>query len=756
LLACAPAHIDASQTTATLTVYKRVSGSTVDSLTLTNAGGSGRFTYTYVGGAFWQRTVESSSTISGSFDAVAYGVRTPVPAVPRTGTGEYAVDLVGVESVNDNVAAVTGQGTVQVDFASGAVATVGTMGAPITGATVFSGEARLASSANGFTGTFRYGDFGELSGSINGAFYGPTAQEVGAAYAVRQGDGRVAAGVLVGRSQAPAGSNATVTNLTANAFLPSDAARLSTTLTGSSGWNVNSGTFSNSAAAPSAVAVIYDSAQRSYSLIAPDRSQYFGPDRPGGTPELDRGQGTVREVLSFPAAPDSALVTNGQLLQGLQYARAARWLVSQGSGGATSYSITDFAYGIATPGAAVPRTGTGGFVIGLSGSAADGDYANLMNISGAGTALVDFGAGTLTGSGRMAFREDFSLAGRATRTADGTFTLTAALSSAANGFSGTLAFTGIGNYSGGLTGRLFGPAAEEIGGSFIASDGSGGSASGSLVGRRDPSLTEPVPALRDLTGYTRLQALGIQNPSLRNIENAYFAYDADSRTYSYHSTGPLNVPAYAYQFGPAQAVAAETNATFSGYAGTGPAGQHTETDSFTASLFNPTPDNPRIALTYTSYADITVVNSFGHSNRQWVVYGSVAPASQRPRSGTGQYSGIVFGHGDLTGAPIDVQGSATLSVDFGERTVSSLVTLDTRPAGTGAFTRYGVIDYRGGFTSENLYTAHVFGDSAAQGYLQGRFFGPNAAEFGFLFGFTRFDGTGPRISVVGGAVGTRD
>jgi hypothetical protein len=45
-----PADIDAAQTTATLTVYKKVAGSTTDTLTLTKPGTEGRFTYTYVGG----------------------------------------------------------------------------------------------------------------------------------------------------------------------------------------------------------------------------------------------------------------------------------------------------------------------------------------------------------------------------------------------------------------------------------------------------------------------------------------------------------------------------------------------------------------------------------------------------------------------------------------------------------------------------------------------------------------------------------
>jgi hypothetical protein len=749
-----PGDIDAASTTQTLTVYKRTDGSTSDSLTLTNPGDSGRFTYRYVGGAFWQRSVERTSTIDGSFDAFAYGVRSPAAAVPRTGRAEYVVDLVGVESLADNVAGVTGQGTMQVDFASGAISTVGTMAAPISGNTVFSSEARLASAANAFSGTFRYADFGEFSGTLNGAFYGPGAEEVGAGYSARQGDGRVAVGVLIGRRSGSGGSNSSITSLTASEFLSNDAARLSTTLTGRSGSNETTGTFSASGAAPSALAVSYDANLKSYSLIAPERSQYFGPERPGGTFRADRSQGTTTEELSFPTPTYPTSVPNWDLVRNLQYVRAARWLIATPGGtGATSYAITDFAFGIRTPDGAVPRTGSGGFVIAVSGIAADASFPNLVHLSGAGTALVDFGRGTMTGSGRMDFREDYFIAGRAGGSATGSFSLEASLASAANGFAGTMRFTGIGDYSGPLSGRFHGPAAEELGASFSATDGIGGGATGSILGRRDPSMTAPVPTLRTMSGSTQLSALSVANPANGNIQTAYFTYDADSRTYAYFPSNPTNAAAVAYRFGPAQAVASGTDATYSAYAGSGPAGQFNASDTFTASLLNPTPDNPRIALTYTSFADVTV-RSGSQSERQWVIFGIVPPDSQLPRTGTGSYSGIVFGHGDRGGSPLDVNGTATLSVDFAAQSFRSQLALSTSAAGANAFSPLALVDYTG-TASRGLLMGNV-ADPSAQGRLQGQLFGPNAAEFGLLFSYSRFFPDAGRYNIVGGAVGKRD
>jgi hypothetical protein len=753
-----PADIDASQSTAAITVYLKVNGATTDSLTLTKPGTSGRFTYNWVGGAFWQRTVQGGAAITGSMDAFAYGVRTPDAALPRTGRAEYAVDLIGAQSGASGVVGVTGQGIMQVDFAGGGITTVGTLTAPITGPTVFSSEARLASDRNAFAGTFRYSDFGEFAGTVSGAFYGPAAQEVGAAYQASRSDGTVAVGALIGRSTPATGTNAKLSALTANQIFAGDAARMTATLTGTSGSNATAGTFSNGAAAPTALVVNYDAAQKSYSLIAPERSQYFGPDRPGSPAHFDRSIGTDRESLSFPAPPTIGLdfrsVTNADLLLNLEYVKPGRWLYQQPGGpSATAYTIRDFAFGLATPSAAVPRTGSAGFVIGFTGTAADGDFPNLVNFGGNGTAIVNFASGAISGSGLLGFREDFTLSGRATRTGTGDFSLSATLSSSANAFNGTLSFTGFGSYSGPLLGRLYGPAAEEIGGSFSATDGSGGVASGSLVGRQDPSLTAVVPTLATLTGNTRFAAISVSNPALGNKEQAYFAYDAASQTYSFYPSTPTNAADIAYRFGPAQRTSAD--ATFTHYAGSGPAGQFDSGDTFTAALFNPGSANPRINLTYTSFADFTLVTgATGLSNRIWSVFGIATPASQIPRTGTGTYSGIVFGHGDLSGAPLDVDGTAQLAVNFGSSTFRSLLAVLTRPAGTGAFTPLGTLEYTG-----NLSGTALFGnvtDPNAQGSLQGQLYGRDAQEFGLLFNYSKNEPGIGRTSIVGGAVGKKD
>lgn len=745
-----PADLDASATTETLTVYKKVSGSTTDTLTLTKPGAQGLFTYTYVGGAFWQRTVEEATAISGSFDAFAYGVRTPNSAIPRIGRAEYDVDLIGIQTLPDNIFGVTGQGTMQVDFGIGAVVTTGTLVSPIMGEAVFSSEARITSGSNAFSGTFRYYDFDSFTGSLNGAFYGPAAQEVGAAYAASGTNGSAAVGVIVGRGASTAVANSTVYNPTVNEFFANDTVRFGVTITGASGMNATSGTFSNGAAGVNALIVSYNADMKSYSLLAPTGSAYFGPAKSSNAGTFFNFGGGTLYFLSnsfhFTSAP---LAANASLLTTLQYVRAARWNVEEGLPGGTSYVFNDFTFGVRTPDAATPRTGSGGFVVGVRGTAADDDFVNLVDFSGTGNVLVNFGTGALTGGGFLDFREDYEISGRPVETATGQFSLSGALSSNRNAFSGTFGFDGIGTYSGPLTGGFYGPTAQEMGATFSAKDGSGGVAIGTMVGKVDPELTQTVPPLTDLQGYTRFAASGFTSSGATT--STFFAYDPATQTYSYYGDAmPTNAEALSYRLGPSQLTSSDR--TYSHYAGSGPAGQHNANSTFTASLLNPGANNPRIALTYTSYADVTITGRTTSVEREFAVFGNATPEAQMPRSGTGSYAGIVFGAGDLSGTPLEIDGTSALQVDFGGQTFTTALTIRGRESGASASTSLGVLNYDGYIAGAGL-----FGDlvsSTDQGSLLGHLYGPNAAEFGFVF---EYDGNTPngRLDLKGGAVGKR-
>lgn len=117
----AQAHMDSSLGNAQITVFKRVSGATTDTFTLTNAASSGDLTYRYVGGGFWQRTIDSTTSVNGAFDAFTYGVETPDAALPRTGGASYAVDLLGVVASPDALYSMSGDGTLTANLLTGSV-----------------------------------------------------------------------------------------------------------------------------------------------------------------------------------------------------------------------------------------------------------------------------------------------------------------------------------------------------------------------------------------------------------------------------------------------------------------------------------------------------------------------------------------------------------------------------------------------------------------------------------------------------------
>jgi len=162
----------------------------------------------------------------------------PDAAVPRSRNAEYQVDLIGLESAFGRVTPLAGSGTMQADFAKGVVVTNGTMNQGIqAGQTTFSSEAKPASTGNGFSGTFRAEDFGTFTGTLNGSFFGPAAQEVGAAFSATQGDRAVMAGTIIGRGAAVTAVNQSIVAPTLNEFFTNDAVRLTASLPGYDGMN---------------------------------------------------------------------------------------------------------------------------------------------------------------------------------------------------------------------------------------------------------------------------------------------------------------------------------------------------------------------------------------------------------------------------------------------------------------------------------------------------------------------------------------
>jgi hypothetical protein len=206
------------------TLYQKTDGSTRDYLTLVKVPFTNTQGTQYVGLGFWQRNVLSGTRQDTNYSTFTYGLPSDTAVVPRTGTAAFSIDTFGfVSKPGQEPLSFEGRGTFSVDFAAGVFSaqTSNDETGLVTGKGISGGGVDLIaaghlSSGNSFSGNALYeGQYGTAGGTLNGRFYGPTAQELGASFNGQGADGFAVAGSFTGErdtSQAPA--NLTLTNLT--------------------------------------------------------------------------------------------------------------------------------------------------------------------------------------------------------------------------------------------------------------------------------------------------------------------------------------------------------------------------------------------------------------------------------------------------------------------------------------------------------------------------------------------------------------
>lgn len=389
-----PSDRDAAQSSTATSVFVRTNGSTTDSLTITNPSATaGVLAYKYVGAGFWQRTVQTSSTISGSFDAFTFGVKTPDAATPRTGAANFNVDLIGITSQASNVYGVSGRGTLQADFLNGQVRIEGTAN-EIDASTGFVTNPYMAfyslvpmsSSANSFGGAFRYYMTGSptppaYDGSIAGRFYGPAAEEVGGAFWARRADGASVVGTITGaRGSTGSGTNLSLTNLFADQrfYAP------------------------NTAEYDPFGKLFYTAATQSWSYqpinLASDSRPSFGPgDRNAALSnarftvyDKTTSIGTFRYMMYNPGAGNDQLA--------LSYSSFGTWDGTWVAfpGAPTASESHLFAFGIKTPNANIPTTGSATYTGIIYGRASDSSNPHSYTVGGTSRFEFNFGGNTFS------------------------------------------------------------------------------------------------------------------------------------------------------------------------------------------------------------------------------------------------------------------------------------------------------------------------------------------------------------------------
>lgn len=499
----AQGDIDLTTTTSRITVYKKTSGSTTDTLTLTKPGTSGILTYRYVGGGYWQRTVTGSTTISGDFDAFTYGVETLDNAIVRTGGASYDVDLLGIVARPDTLYSLSGSGRLTANFFDGQITGTSFLGARETRAdNGFPGRqgdwqfvGTLSSSQNAITGTMTlyHNSSAPLGGPARGRFYGPGMDEVGIAFQGSAADGSRVVGTLTGRkgSGSIAGENPSLVNL-----------QFDQTFSGTSAgryYPVNSATGAQSGddtlRTDQGLRIAYRSATQSFAVVdaGTDLGVYGAANLLGAE---SNARYAVYELRNGSSVSKLALYKSGSGNDefALTYASFARWQRTQPSvlPGQTDGRTAYLAFGILTPNAAIPRTGTGRYDGIARGEAQPGPGSPLPLLTVEGTARLDFNFAAATFGGSMALTGINPA--NASRTDLGTFTFTNGILMSGSGFAQQGNFYGDINGGNGnrLSGYLMGPNAEELAATFSSTmltpgtNSFGGYVQGAILAKKVP------------------------------------------------------------------------------------------------------------------------------------------------------------------------------------------------------------------------------------------------------------------------------
>lgn len=459
--------VDRQSSDAARISYSKASGAVHNYLTVTQPGGPQVKAAKYVGGGYWQRNQSDSDQLDLSFEVFTYGFPTAAGAVPRTGRGAFDVALFGFFApIGRTPKGVSGTGVFAADFANLLFSVDGTAeeydltSDYYTGQHQWRGSGTISQAANAFSGLFAYEgrDRFSVAGDVNGRFYGPQGEEVGAVIHAQDAAGTPFVGTLIGTSS----PTATIPILSP---LTRGIDRFFYTQQGSVLYLDRGGVLEGAASIfPDQAGKLEFTADESVKLSPKLSSDYpattfTSADRVAA--ESDARATVYRKTAAsgdrFQLWLSNPGPTNPELV--FTYLSFGRWDRTGMSAAGLETANIWFTYGVRTPAGTLARTGTA-------------DYS--ATVKGSGVAFADAAHYDLTGG--MAMSVDFTtnkFAGTLSATANrvgGTDTLSF----------GTLSFNGdMGSYGfesplfirpavsdGSIRGALYGPRGEEVGASF--------------------------------------------------------------------------------------------------------------------------------------------------------------------------------------------------------------------------------------------------------------------------------------------------
>ncbi|HWJ69634.1 MAG TPA: hypothetical protein VNS79_06290 [Sphingobium sp.] len=424
--------------------------------------------------------------------------------------------------------------------------------------------------------------------------------------------------------------------------------------------------------------------------------------------------------------------TNGSLTY--QYVSGGAWEEATLTNGVLDISYTPFTFGVETPDTDLRRSGTASYAISLVGALAmDAPYA----MAGTGSLQVSFQQGTLSSSGLLT-----AIDASGGLKSYGLFFGEASLSSVANSFSGSFHLDDGTRFTGGWSGRFYGPDNDEVGATWHLTGADGQVAAGYLLGREDSAMPPPNISLTQLLSgesfahrFSQLayrdlgSGTSAADPQwLRS--NGMFSIDPASGLFVYaDSARGISTSFHADDHD-----AGASSSALDVYRITGADGL-----AYTLSINKAGAGNPAIALTYASFGHWQKAQGASTDRLdRWFAWGIRTNGFQIP-TGTGHFDGIIQGTAAaFDGGPLySLSGTSSFDMNFSTGSFTGALTPTGTSLADGSTRNFGAFGIANGVIDINagLNAAIVNGSNAYLGFFEGALFGPGAAELGGSFGF---------------------
>jgi hypothetical protein len=509
--------------------------------------------------------------------------------------------------------------------------------------------------------------------------------------------------------------------------------------------------------ASSSLTISYAAATGNYVVTTANRSQTFRPSDRNTSLSSAEADAYVR---SSGATTDSLVLSKNSMATGTvsdpryRYVGGGVWQRTTTNGGRVSGTAEVFAYGVATGASAVPVSGSAVYPVQLRGVGAHLD--TITGVRGTGNLNVDFAKGTIGGDGQFS-----NYLENGTRVGTRGWRVSASLAGGGNTFSGSFDAGDPNNpvvNNGSITGRFYGPGAQELGASWRWRDPLSSTFIGYMLGKErsgfpsnsglndlkvDEIFGGQVVVYRGSRDNQQGTVSGAGTTTTFSTLSWGIRYDEKAQALVIDHFTPLDDLTLDAGKRDAQA----SNASYDVYKvekDTLVNGTTRITNRAQVSVFRAAANNPTFQLSYTSFGHWQVVrpetgDRYERLENGIFSFGRDTARADIPTSGTGTYSAIIYGNSDFPKGgrsnPYIITGDASLVFSFANTSFDgSMHPYATNPS-TGARYDLGVRTFSGApgslrSGSDPFFATNSFAKRYAfSSIFAGRFTGPQAAEF---------------------------